>query len=222
MKLGVVTLYTNNIKEYGILSATNKRKYSEKHGYACIVGKKILDTNRAAAWSKIMMIKKLLRSYDWIFWTDADSLIMNMNVNLEDLIHKHLNKDTILTKGVSSPINTGQWLIKNSKWSHELLDKIWCDTPGCFLKNNPWEQGSLVSLLSEKTKAKMAILDHRVMNSIPNIRYIDLDCSPKLNRRKAIKMEYKNGDFIVHFMFSKNYSKRVAGMKYYSRKVTEK
>ncbi len=125
----------------------------------------------------------------------------------------------ILTKGISSPINSGQWLIKNSKWSYKLLDKIWLSTPNYFIKNNPWEQGSFVNLLSKKIKSKIAILNYEVMNTIPNIKYIDLGCSPKLSKQKAKKMEYKKGNFIIHFMFSKDYNKRLAGMKYYSDKA---
>lgn len=219
MKLCVASLYTSNIKEYGILSAKNKRSYAIKHGFDCVISNKVLDPKRAAAWSKIILIQKLLGDYDWVFWTDADSLIMNMDTNLQDLIRRYSNKDMIVTKGVSSPINSGEWLIKNTKWSHALLDKIWHSTPDYFINNNPWEQGSFVNLLSKKVKKKIAILNHRVMNSIPNIRYIDLDCSPKLTKHKAKQMEYTKGDFIVHFMFSKNAKRRTAGMKHYAREV---
>ncbi len=86
MKLAILTLFTNNIKEYGILSVKNKRKYAKLYGYDLIVCKKILNTNRAVAWGKIIMIKKFLHDYDWVFWTDADSLIMNMNISLESII----------------------------------------------------------------------------------------------------------------------------------------
>jgi len=222
MKVAILTLYTPNIKDYGSLSEINKKEYAKNHGYDFWVCRKSLNKNRAPAWSKIIMIKKFLSKYDWIFWTDADSLIMNMDFCLEDIIKKYPGKFMILTKGVSSPINSGQWLIKNTKWSNVLLDKIWTKTPKYFIKNNPWEQGSFVKLLDKSIWPKLAIVKHRAMNSVPNIKYINLACSRLLNREKVAEMEYRPGDFIVHFMFSKNPKKRLAGMKYYFKKIKTK
>lgn len=219
MKIAILTLYTPSIRDYASLSETNKKEYAKIHGYDFLVYRKSLDNNRAPSWSKIILIKKFLSKYDWVFWTDADSLIMDMNFCLEDIIKKHPGKFMILTKGISNPINCGQWLIKNTKWSQILLDKIWTKTPEYFIKNNPWEQGSLVNLLNKNIQLKLAIVDHRVMNSIPNIEYIDFACSRLLNRKKVAQIKYHSGDFMVHFMFSKNHQKRLAGMKYYFKKI---
>ena len=118
MKIAIVTLFTEEIADYGAIGAANKQAYGRRHGYDCFVYRERLDTRRHPAWSKLVAIKRHLPDYDWVFWTDADSLVMNGERTLEAIIAKQENKDMILTwEAGASPVNTGQWLIRNTEWS---------------------------------------------------------------------------------------------------------
>jgi hypothetical protein len=77
MRLAVITQYDEVIREYGELSAENKRCYSNLHGYELLCHRGNLALPRPAAWSKIPLILRHLDDFDWLFWTDADSLVMN-------------------------------------------------------------------------------------------------------------------------------------------------
>lgn len=91
-EIAVVTLAVGEAYQDAVqLGIENKKAYCEKHGYDFFCGTEILDPERPIPWSKILFIKEILKnsSYRWIFWTDADSLIMNFDIPLESLIDDH-------------------------------------------------------------------------------------------------------------------------------------
>lgn len=193
MKICIVTLYTDEIAEYGRLGASNKDRYAMRHGYRFIAYTKSLDTSRPPAFSKLAAIGAHLPDHDWVFWTDADSLVMNAATRLESIIRRAAGKDMILTwEAGASPINTGQWLIRNSPWSAEALASI--AAPGCPNSRPQWfEQGALIDWLNADARrwSHLGVLHPRVMNATPATgSYPDLD----LRRSR-----YRPGDFIIHF-----------------------
>lgn len=56
-----------------------------------------LDVSRPPAWSKIPAIRNSLRNYDWVFWLDSDTLIMNNKFKLENIIPNDVETDLIIT-----------------------------------------------------------------------------------------------------------------------------
>ena len=71
------------------ISWPNKLNYCLKHGYHLFdESKKSLDTSRPPAWSKITAAKRLLteEGCDWVFWLDADTVIMNSRKKLDDFL----------------------------------------------------------------------------------------------------------------------------------------
>ncbi len=193
MKIAVLTLYTEEIAEHGRLSAANKKAYAERHGYDFLLYRQALDTYRPPAWSKILALQAHLPDYDWIFWTDADSLVMNPAKRLESIIRGRQQKDMILTWEVGAArINTGQWLIRNSRWSTDALAAI--ADPSCPNSRPLWfEQGALIDWLESDPRRwdRLAVLHPRVMNSTPDVAYY-----PDLDLRHC---RYREGDFIIHF-----------------------
>lgn len=193
MKICVVTLYTDEIAEYGKLGAANKESYARCHGYTFVAYDHRLDIGRPPAFSKLAAIAAHLPDHDWTFWTDADSLVMNPATRLESIIRRGADKDMILTwESGASPINTGQWLIRNSAWSTAALKAI--AAPDCPNSRPYWfEQGAFVDWLQEDParRQRLRILHPRVMNSTPAEGLY-----PDLNLRAS---RYRNGDFIIHF-----------------------
>ena len=92
--IAVVTMVIGDEYAKAVAPATeNKRKYCEMHGYDFVIADTILDLSRPISWSKILLLSKLMQesSYKWLFWTDADSLIMNPAISVEDLIDEKYN-----------------------------------------------------------------------------------------------------------------------------------
>ena len=132
----------------------NRYAYAKKHGYTIVKTPfELIDKSRPIAWSKLLAIDRVLSNYDYVFYLDMDTVIMNIDISLESLLsqgcrasereHKfsfyayknvrpahasaqaHLisDADVILTTDHNGP-NTGSFLIRNSSFSHWLMKEV--------------------------------------------------------------------------------------------------
>jgi hypothetical protein len=169
MKVLVYTGFDNNngFNEIGKLSAQNKFEYAQRHNYDFLCVKNYHGYDRPISWFKIQKIIQLLPQYDWIFWSDADALIMNQTIRVEDIISINIpRRETIRlsprdTGSVDSaseikeislpPLEEtnyiisqdeyspcmGNFLIRDSRWSRLFFECIYNSTQ--FLNDNLWD-----------------------------------------------------------------------------------
>lgn len=187
--IAVITLAAGErYKDTVQLGIDNKRRYCEKYGYDFICCEERLDPSRHFSWSKIQLVLKTMESkkYKWIFWTDADSLIMNMTIPLEKFIDEKAH--FILASDPHSTYNMGQFFIKNCDWSRDFLKAIYAHTE--CIDHKWWEQQALVNELNEKPEqlAFIKVVPLRLFNSTPK-RFL---------RAKEVST-FETGDFIIHF-----------------------
>ena len=178
--IAVVTLVAGDKYKKTVSSGVeNKRLYCQQHGYDFICGGKSLDRSRPIPWTKILIILQTMENsnYQWIFWTDADSLIMNMSFKLEDFIQESEN-NLILTKDISN-INTGEFFIRNCEWSRNFLKAVYGHTE--CINDAWWEQQGLINELEKNPEwwSLIEVIPQRLINS-----YIS---------------NYEEDDFIIHF-----------------------
>lgn len=201
--IAVVTLIVG--KEYKNAVKTgikNKDYYCKKHGYDFYCCEEHLDLTRPIPWSKIPLIQKIMEehSYEWIFWTDADSLIMNTNITLENFIDEDFN--FIISKE-RDRVNSGEFLIKNCQWSKNFLDTVYRHTE--CINHEWWEQMAIIKELdNEKFKPQIKILPQRALNA---------------RAKDGTHCEYKPGDFIIHFAGKKNKKNLKKYMENYAKEV---
>lgn len=184
-RIAIISLYDSNYKNIGQYSDINKTNYAKKHEYDLFLYHNVLDQSRPGAWSKIRAIQRHLKDYDWIYWSDADSLIMNTDVKLEDIIDDKFNM--VISKEVyRGDLNTGSFLIKNCDWSQQLLKEVYEQSQ--FINHSFWEQAALKHVFQKKPKLleQVKILQQRALNS-------------------SIWPEgpsglYQQGDFVIHFL----------------------
>ena len=116
----------------GILDLTwqNKQDYANKHGYFLFDGSDHMDPSRPPAWSKIKAVKYLLdyEHCDWVMWTDADTVIMNSEVRIDDFLPADSTKDMLVGSDKGGGYNSGVFLFRNTEWSKQFLDKWWSMT----------------------------------------------------------------------------------------------
>eukprot|EP00249_Psilotum_nudum_P006590 c19912_g1_i2 orf=218-967(+) len=113
------------------LVTPNKRSYAEKHGYDFVDASYLIDKSRPPSWSKIISVRQHLANYDWVFWNDADSVVTNPTIALEDIVHSVVG-DTkfeempsfLVTEDVTG-VNAGMFFLRNSDWSLQFLDLWW-------------------------------------------------------------------------------------------------
>jgi hypothetical protein len=191
--IAVVTMAVGQEYEKMVgLGIENKRLYCEKHGYDFIYTNESLDLSRPIPWSKIKLLANALKQkdYKWVFWTDADALIMNQAIPLEDLIDE--NYDLILTKDMNE-INSGNFLLKNSEWSKQFLETIYNHTE-CI--HHPWwEQQAIITehKNNEDVQKRTRIVPQRVMNSYSS------ELLYRLAIPGSLSSNFQSGDFIIHF-----------------------
>uniref|UniRef100_A0A6C0IEB8 Nucleotide-diphospho-sugar transferase domain-containing protein n=1 Tax=viral metagenome TaxID=1070528 RepID=A0A6C0IEB8_9ZZZZ len=170
----------------------SKRLYAEKHGYSYIQGdEKFWDRERPIAWSKIPFLLHILKTSqegEFIFMSDADVYITNMNLRIEDHIIPllPLDKDLLLTIDSCGHINDGNILIRNTKWSRDFWKRVYEQTD--LIYHIWWENAAVIKLL-EENKSDLAMTE--ITNSCKTFNaYIQgLDGAPL----------WTPGDFLVHF-----------------------
>jgi galactosyl transferase GMA12/MNN10 family len=200
LKICIVTLADDRMREMGDLTAHNKKIYAERHRYdmqyyprtinPCFAG----DGPGNSSWNKILAIQEQLPNYDWVFWSDADALIMNQEKGLEEILRPS-RADFIIGRDKQPLINCGQFFIRNCNWSYEFLNRI------CGLRDvgkDPaygwWEQGAVKYLL--RLSEHLSHCDYRPMREFNSYA----DFMRRLEDLAWMMPDlYQPGDFICHF-----------------------
>jgi hypothetical protein len=179
LDIALLTAFDGNQREVAAYTTPNKAAYCARHGYPFIVRTDGFAPSRPPAWSKIRFIKNCLREHEWVFWSDADSLIMNGSARLEEFVDEAY--DLILTHedmgvGVYN-VCTGEMFFRRSKWSIRFLDEIWSQRE--FIHDRLWENRALIHLLwASDLSPHVQIVTQRRFNSYPS--------------------NYRKGDFMLH------------------------
>jgi hypothetical protein len=183
------------ITKYG---RQTKVLYAQKHGYDFRDDEDVYDRTRHPAWSKILLILRYLRYYDYIVWVDADTLIMNDEIKMSDLIEKHMIHESLDTEHKESKetysdimvaqdwkmINTGVIFIKNTEWAYAFFTLLY-DSPGAFERNPNYEQNTFIEFY-----------DNDVAGCREHIKVLGLDEQNDIN---AYYFTFYFGHFLIHF-----------------------
>ncbi len=189
-KITVVTAYDNGIKKYADLVGPNQRNFAEKNKYGYVRYEGNLSKNRAPYWSKIVAIWDQLQKTkegEWIAWMDASAVVTNTDKNFDQIIEKYgEGKDVILTTDPQVPINNAVFLVKNSDWSKDWIQKVWSRSDlsvggegNCGDLNFPhchYEQQSMTELWEggwNNIQSRTAIIPNKSMNSFSRYSHWD-------------------------------------------------
>jgi len=172
---------------------------------------------RYGGWAKVRLAQQQFEAHPQtqaIFWTDADSLFMNMDIPLSKF-----DQANFVCTGDKNGLNTGHFLLRNTPWSKKFLQDVWSIYPAPNDAN--YEQSSFIALLggadpanqttwqpaffkmglplvtqadaekfqeamSSSMQAEVKIVDQKTMNSYP-----DSSAGPP-------EAKYVKGDFILH------------------------
>lgn len=182
MKIIVCTLRIGDYyREITYYSARNKAEYCAKHGYDLRDQLVLLDKHKLPHWNKMLLISELLPNYDYVVWMDADLYIMNLEIKLEDIIHKYQssNKD-IFVSSDANMTNTGVMFFKNTIDTQRFLH-LWLTHPS-YPGGGNFEQDAFQAL-------------HR--ENVDNCNSYTLVLPQK--ETNCYFGDYKKGDFILHF-----------------------
>jgi hypothetical protein len=174
----------------------SKRAYAAKHGYDFHEGgEDVWDRSRPIPWSKFNFIRKHLNDYDYIFWSDADAIILNQDIRLETQVVPLLptGKDMIWNYDACGHYNNGHVLYRGrSAWVSNFLKRAYQQTD--LLYHIWWDNAAMIKLFeSNKSDSDMieTCKSHWLFNS-----YV---FGPKDTADDPATRLYAPGDFLIHF-----------------------
>lgn len=146
--IAFVQVTSPEIKEYSKYSTEINKRYCDKHGYSFLEIETVNCETYAPQWSKIFTVLELLKTnlYDYVFFLDADAVVLNDSVTLEDLI-KDLDSPiafSINDWNGGELINTGAFLCSKEAVPYlEECIKISILEPG--LKLEYWHEQTAIN-----------------------------------------------------------------------------
>ena len=157
----VVTAYTDNYQVGKICEEVN-RQYAAFHGYEFVSRvttykhmMEVLHPKSNAAWYKILYFLELFEEFGaradqpetYFVWIDADALVVDNSIKLEDIARRAKKRELIIAEDVSicCPVNAGVFLLKYCEWSKTFLQEVWtCDK---YDKVSFFEQSAIIRYL---------------------------------------------------------------------------
>jgi FkbM family methyltransferase len=214
-KVALVTLFDKGYSNLAEYSKSNFKNYCDKHNIDFICYDDVIDKTRPPHWSKIDAVLTNIEKYDWIWWLDIDSLIMDSEFDVRNILDK--NYDMIFTRNEDYPIKGESYVINGSYISNG--SSFYRNSPLAiqFLKDckelkRPEtqeakekidvfdrEQRAMRLLLKadERYSSKTKLVHERVCNSYWYTNDYDVLTSyPSWNEKDNI---YKDGDFVIQF-----------------------
>jgi hypothetical protein len=179
-RITLLTGYEPGFAVLGEISRPNKEAYCRRHGYRFVCRTDGFDPDRPASWSKVGFVRQELAASDWVFWTDADSLVMNAAVPLTRFVVDAV--DIVLSDDPYHGINAGCFLVRNTAWARRFLDRVYARTD--FLHHPWWENAAIIALYEEDPDVRRhtAVVPNKWFNAFP-----------------YEGGGYEAGDFVAHF-----------------------
>ncbi len=165
-RIAIVTFYTDTWSKVGALVDQNKLDYARAHEYSFSstvpTEKDLAVMGRPPAWFKVPLLQRHVQNSDWTLWTDADSVVVDHDVRLEDLVDDE--HDVVLSLDPVTGVNTGNMLLKNSEWTGQLLKHLW-DYP-LDITNGLYSQWAFMEMMKDLEFANhVKVLPQRVLNA---------------------------------------------------------
>ena len=200
----VLSFATDNIMSWAEGVFANNKEYCERHNYTWKGFRDLKDKSRPTNWSKIAYIlEEMKNDCDWIFWIDADAIIMNHFIKLEEFIND--DYDFVVTH---SPCGwcTGTWLINNNIYSRKLLEYTYSKEEFINHPSGVQVDSAFYNAAYEKGSRTIA-LEQTKLNSFPHYKYYrnfgEFTTKAGVFNFKTTyedykKLSFKDGDFILH------------------------
>ena len=135
------------------MSRSRLIEYGEKHNYDVQIITEVLTIDRPPAWSKILLIQKLLKEYDIVLWIDSDAVIIDSSTDILNEINLDKTELALVEHsyaGQSHP-NCGVMLFRRTKSILQFLDVVWKQVD---LIDHPWwEQAAILRCLGIDSEA---------------------------------------------------------------------
>ena len=129
----------------------SKKSWCERHGYDYIEGgEEFWNRSRPIPWSKVEFVLSVLERLsegELVFLSDADVMITNPALRLEDIVVPLLpdGKDLLMTLDACGHLNSGNMLMRNGAWLRDYWKRVGQQED--LLYHIWWENAAMIKLL---------------------------------------------------------------------------
>jgi len=196
MKIAVITFLVGpDYKRWMEPGLASKREWCKKQGYDFHCGGDIVwDRTRPIPWSKLLYLQQFLNDYDYLFVSDADVLITNPDLKIEDVILPQLgDKDLLWTMDACDHLNSGNMLLRCSarEWLKEYFTEVWKKED--LIYHIWWENAAMIKVLeiSDHARHVATCREHWLFNA-----YLFGPTGKAVDPPRRL---WQKGDLLIHF-----------------------
>ena len=143
------SMATGDHRELLAETAVTMAAYGRRHGWDVLLSCENLASGRPAAWSKVPLVQELLTGYDFVFWIDADAIIVDLDRYVLDEVSDDADIWFAWHSQDRDPnaavVNTGVFLARSTPFTVGLFDEVWRSE--AFINHNWWENAAMINLL---------------------------------------------------------------------------
>jgi hypothetical protein len=148
----ICSLATGRHRELLAESAPTLAAYGQRHGWDVLLSSESPQGARPPSWAKVVLVRDLLSRYPFVFWVDADALIVDLAPDLLDAAR--VGDDAADIWFARHPqerdpdatvLNAGVFLARSALFTDALLEAMWNAEE--FIDHNWWENAALLNLL---------------------------------------------------------------------------
>jgi hypothetical protein len=192
----IVSLFTDNIKTQGLLSAESISNYCNKHQISYKIYAGPIVKNQPGNWSKPFALNEMIKKYNTVVWIDSDIVFTNMSKSIRDIVSV-FDQSFLACKDPSNHhfFNSGFMIFKKSNFTLKLLNHVCSDIvitgDKSSIYSNGGDQAMFIKRCKElgSDKRDYIILPEAFFNSHP--------------------VNWKKGDLVMHLMgYGKEYREK--------------
>lgn len=181
MRKAIVSLGAGAQARLLSLAAPSFRSYAQRHGYELLLHTAVVDEDRPAPWSKIVLLRALATDYDLLLWLDADLVIVDRRVDIATELDdgRFLYLVEHVTSAGRMP-NSGVMMLRGGPQARAFLDEVYDQRD--LIHHRWWENAAICRLLGYELdpvspgQPTPLLTDHTKLisgcwNSIPDARF---------------------------------------------------
>jgi len=196
---------SDGLLDFAELSHESWRSYAARHGYHFTEAFLSPENENLGhpSWQKLWWIEQAItakRASDpgtWLCWVDADTVVTNRRLPLEDFVRMHAATWLIVSK---------DWSDGDSPWSAGVMLIRACAEAGMFfweaqrrveyMRTACWDQSAMQAVFRDRPELRggLRVVQRRLLQSVP--------------ARDGVVDPWKPGDFVCHATGLENRDKR--------------
>jgi hypothetical protein len=144
----ICSLATNRHRELLAEAAPTTVAYAARYGWDVVLSSESL-TERPASWAKVVLVRELMQRYEYVFWVDADAIIVDLSRDLlaeiDDSADVWFARHPQERDPDATVLNAGVFVVRSSPFAESLFATVW--EAERFVDHNWWENAALLDLL---------------------------------------------------------------------------